>query len=138
MNRLIAAAAVLTGAILAQPALAQDYLAFRSPSNNIACAIWTGEFAGVRCDIFSMTPTYRKRPADCDLEWGSSFAVDAQGRGYLACVGDSVQDPGAFTLDYGRSVSLGAFTCTSEKTGMTCTNGQGHGFSVAKAKQKVF
>lgn len=123
---------------LAGPALAQDYLAFHSPSGNIVCAIWTGDWSGARCDALELTPSYRKRPADCDLEWGKSFAVDAQGKGYLACVGDTVYDPSGFTLDYGRSVSLGAFTCTSQKSGMTCTNGLGHGFSVAKAKQKVF
>ncbi len=124
--------------LAASPAAAQDYIAFRSPSGNIACAMWTGDWSGARCDLMELTPSYRKRPADCDLEWGRSFAVDAQGKGYLACVGDSVFDPGAFTLGYGKSVSLGAFTCTSQKSGVTCTNGQGHGFSVAKAKQKVF
>ncbi|MGA0539005.1 DUF6636 domain-containing protein [Neotabrizicola sp. VNH66] len=138
MRKLLAATILLGGASLAGPAAAQDYLVFRSPTGNIHCAIWTGEWAGVRCDMMELTPTYRKRPADCDLEWGQSFAVDAQGGGYLACVGDSVMDPNAFTLGYGKSVSLGAFTCSSAKTGMTCTNGQGHGFQIAKAKQKVF
>ncbi len=125
-------------AMATMPAAAQDYLAFRSPSGNIACAMWAGEWAGARCDMTELTPSYRRRPADCDLEWGRSFEVDARGAGYLACVGDSVFDPGAFVLGYGKSVSLGALTCTSKKTGMTCTNGQGHGFSIAKAKQRVF
>ena len=42
------------------------------------------------------------------------------------------------TLGYGEAVTLGAFTCRSEKTGMTCTNGLGHGFSIAKAQQRLF
>lgn len=138
MRNILAATILLGGAALAGPAAAQDYLAFRSPSGNIHCAIWTGDWASARCDMGELTPTYRKRPASCDLEWGNYFAVDAQGKGYLACVGDTVYDPGAFTLNYGKSVSLGAFTCTSQKSGMTCTNGQGHGFQIAKAKQQVF
>ena len=39
---------------------------------------------------------------------------------------------------YGEAVSLGGISCVSAKTGMTCTNAEGHGFSVAKAKQKLF
>ncbi|WP_225029497.1 DUF6636 domain-containing protein [Xinfangfangia pollutisoli] len=128
------AALVLSSA----PALADDYVAFHSPSGNIHCAIMTGSYSEARCDIFDYTPSFRKRPADCDLEWGPAFAVDAQGKGYVACVGDTVADPNGFVLDYGKSFSLGAYTCTSEKSGMTCTNGLGHGFKVAKAKQSVF
>lgn len=130
------AAGLVLGAV--QPAAAQDYIAFRSPTGNIGCAIWTGQGAGARCDLRQLTRSYRKRPAGCDLEWGSSFAVDARGPGYLPCVGDTVFDPNAFTLGYGKSVSLGNITCTSQETGMTCTNSQGHGFTVRKARQRVF
>ena len=41
-------------------------------------------------------------------------------------------------LGYGQEVSLGGITCTSAKTGMTCKNEGGHGFSVARARQKLF
>lgn len=123
---------------LSAPARADDYISFHSPSGNIHCAIITGEWSEARCDIFQSTPSYRNRPADCDLEWGRTFGVGPQGGGYLACVGDTVADPNGFVLDYGKSISLGAYLCVSEKTGMTCTNGQGHGFTVSKAKQRVF
>jgi hypothetical protein len=96
--------------LVAAAARADDYVSFVSPSGNIGC----------------------------DLDWGNSFAVGASGGGYLACVGDSVFDPGAFTLGYGKSFSLGPFTCSSEKTGMTCVNPQGHGFKIAKARQQLF
>lgn len=134
LSRLVLVCALIP----ASSALADDMLFFRSPTGNIACMVATGEFAGARCDLLELTKTFRKPPADCELEWGSSFSVDAQGKGYVGCVGDAVVSPDAFTLDYGKSITLGAFTCTSETTGMTCTNGQGHGFSVAKAKQRVF
>ncbi|MDZ4311857.1 MAG: DUF6636 domain-containing protein [Cypionkella sp.] len=124
--------------LLAAPAFADDYLAFHSPSGNIQCAMMTGDYAQVRCDMSSLTPTYRKAPANCEFDWGSSFAVDAGGQGYLACVSDAVADPGGIELGYGKSISLGPFTCTSEKSGMECTNLGGHGFKISKAKQKLF
>lgn len=125
--------------VLASPAGAQDYVAFHSPSGNIHCAIVGGDFPGARCDMTELTPSFAQRPADCELDWGSSFAVDPESReGYLACVGDTVADPSGFVLGYGEEISVFDITCTSEKTGMTCTNPAGHGFSVSKAKQEVF
>jgi hypothetical protein len=67
-----------------------------------------------------------------------AFGVAASGKGELLCVGDTVQDPGNPVLPYGEAVSLGGISCVSAKNGMTCTNAEGHGFSVAKAKQKLF
>lgn len=123
----------------ASPAFTDDYLGFRSPTGNIHCAMYTldGQ-AEARCDLREYTASYTKRPAGCDLDWGMAFAVGAAGEGQLACVGDTVQDPGNPVLPYGEAVSLGGISCVSSKTGMTCTNAEGHGFSVAKAKQKLF
>ena len=124
---------------LSGPALADDWIGFRSPTGNIHCALYDfGGMAEARCDLRELTPSYRKAPAGCDLDWGSAFAVPARGEGYLVCAGDTVMDPRNPVLDYGHAVSLGGISCVSAKTGMTCTNAAGHGFSVAKAKQKLF
>lgn len=129
----------LAALTLANPAQAQDYVAFHSPSGNIQCAIFGGDYAGARCDMGELTPTYRQRPADCDLDWGFSFGVEPESRkGYLACVGDTVADPSGFELGYGKEISLFDITCTSETSGMTCTNPAGHGFTLSKARQKLF
>lgn len=121
------------------PAAADDLLFFRAPSGNINCLIATGEYAEARCDMSELTPSFTRAPQGCDLDWGSSFAIGLSDRkGYLACVGDSVISPDAVVLDYGQSLSLGGFDCTSEKTGMTCTNPGGHGFTIAKAKQRLY
>jgi hypothetical protein len=138
MIRLMIALCLLAGAMLPNAAMADDYLAFHSPSGNIQCAIMTGDYAQARCDMSALSPTYRQAPANCEFDWGSSFAVDAGGSGYLACVSDSVADPGGVELGYGKSISLGPFTCTSEKSGMECSNLGGHGFKLSKAKQKLF
>ena len=126
--------------ILANPAVADDELLFfRAPSGNINCLIALGEYAEARCDMTQLTPSFTKAPADCDLDWGSSFTIGLSDRkGQLACVGDTVSDQRATILGYGQTLSLGGFDCTSEKTGMTCTNPAGHGFTIAKARQKLF
>ena len=126
--------------LLASPALADDYLAFHSPSGNIQCGLYAGaDQAGVRCDIGQMTQqTEHLPPADCEFDWGNSFAVDAVGQGYLACVSDAVADDSGMKLGYGQKVSLGGITCLSEKSGMTCRNEAGHGFTLSKAEQRVF
>lgn len=125
--------------LLASPACAQDYLDFHSPSGNIQCAIFTGEYAGVRCDMSELTPSFTTAPPDCEFDWGSSFAVDeGSRRGYLACVSDAVADADGLELGYGELVGLGGFECRSEASGMTCTNPAGHGFAISKAKQTLF
>lgn len=133
------AALLPLGLLAAAPAAAQDYISFQSPTGNIHCAIYVwGEGASARCDLMKLTPSYTKRPKDCEFDWGSSFAVDDRGKGYVACVSDAVYDRANFVLGYGEAASLGGISCVSAKTGMTCSNGDGHGFSVSKAKQKVY
>jgi opacity protein-like surface antigen len=126
-------------AFLASPALADDLVTFQSPTGNIHCNIyeWQGD-TGARCDLRELTPTYTYQPEGCDYDWGQSFGVDRRGKGYLACVSDALFDPGNPVLPYGEAVSLGGISCVSAKTGMTCTNAEGHGFSVAKSKQRLF
>lgn len=135
----ILSAAVLSLTGLSSAALADDYLSFQSPTGNIHCMIYRSEIGSdARCDLRELTQSYRKAPPDCDLDWGSSFGVGDSGKGYLVCAGDTVINPGSAQLRYGEAVSLGGISCVSAKTGITCTNAAGHGFSVAKAKQKLF
>lgn len=131
--------AVIAGLVLASPAFADDFIGFQSPTGNIHCAMYIYDgSAEARCDLREYTPSFTRPPAGCDLDWGMSFAVGARGKGVLACVGDTVQDPANAVLPYGEAVSLGGISCVSSRAGVTCTNGEGHGFSVAKAKQRLF
>ena len=129
----------LFAAQLTTPALADDFLYFHTPSDNIHCMIATGDFAAVRCDMLDLTQSFPKRPLDCDLDWGDAFEVGPNDRqGHVVCHGDTVINPDSMELGYGASATLGEFTCLSEKTGMTCQNARGHGFSIAKVRQKLF
>jgi hypothetical protein len=131
--------ALLLCLVAATPAAADDLLFFRSPSGNIHCLIATGDYAVARCDMISLTPSFTTPPPDCDFDWGRSFEVTLTARqGQPACVSDTVADPSAVELGYGQTLSLGGFDCTSERSGMTCTNPAGHGFTISKARQRLF
>lgn len=126
-------------AALALPAAAQEFVSFRSPTGNIHCLMFTdGDQSGVRCDLRELVPSYPLRPAWCEFDWGPAFEVLAAGPGRPLCVSDSVLNPSAPVLDYGRSLARWGVSCTSQRTGMTCTNGQGHGFTVSRRVQRVF
>lgn len=120
-------------------AAAADYIEFQSPTGNISCGLYSdGADTSVRCDMSKLVPSYTTPPAGCEFDWGSSFAVSATGMGVLACVSDPAAGPAAPVLPYGDAISLGGISCVSAKTGMTCTNAEGHGFSISKAKQRLY
>ena len=123
----------------ALPAVADDYRTWQSPTGNIHCLLYAApDRAFARCDLIELTPSHDRPPPDCNLDWGNSFAVEDRGAGYLACVGDTVVDRNSQVLSYGLAISLGGITCVSSKSGMTCTNADGHGFSVARAEQRLY
>jgi hypothetical protein len=120
-------------------ALPDELVFFQSPDGNISCLIALGEYADVRCDIADYVPTHTAPPPNCDLDWGGVFTIsEDDSSGQLGCVGDTIGGPGGRKLGYGETETLWKFSCTSEKTGMTCTNSKGHGFTVSKAKQTLF
>ena len=111
---------------------------FQSPSKNIACQYFDYDKQNtLRCDIMEATVTAR-RPADCDLEWGKAFEMNAKGGAARICYGDTVIDKSLPVLAYGDVWQRGGFTCRSEQSGLTCFNAMQHGFSLSRAEQKVF
>jgi len=111
---------------------------FQSPSKNIACQYFDYDKQNtLRCDIMEATVTVR-RPADCDLEWGKAFEMNAKGSAERICYGDTIMDRSLPVLAYGNVWQRGGFTCTSEQAGVTCFNAERHGFSLSRAEQKVF
>lgn len=122
------------------PAMAQDQSgSFRSPSDNIHCYYedYEGELS-VRCDLAEGRQSYTVPPQDCDLDWGMSFALGETGPAELTCHGDTIRNPGSAVLAYGSELVIGGISCLSEKAGLSCRNGEGHGFKLAKARQEMF
>jgi hypothetical protein len=125
--------------LTASPAIADEIYMFQSPSGNVHCAIMTGEYSAARCDLMEFTRlNYPDVPTDCELDWGHAYEVGTSGKGAPICVGDTVADPDSAVLPYGQSLFKGDFKCSSEETGITCTNPEGHGFTVAKRSQHMF
>ncbi|HXQ09613.1 MAG TPA: DUF6636 domain-containing protein [Caulobacteraceae bacterium] len=124
----------------ASQASAQGFETIQTPSHNIFCMASpaaSGQPSDVRCDLQAMT-NRPPPPGDCPLSYGDSYYVDATGRGGLVCHGDTVRAPDATVLAYGQTWRIYGFTCLSQTTGLTCTNGQGHGFTVSREAQKAF
>jgi hypothetical protein len=124
--------------LLGSPVAAEELRDFQSPSGNIHCLMINGVDVGVRCDMAELTPSFTKRPPDCEADWGSAFWIGSKGPGVLACVSDTVINPSAPVLGYGSTLSFASMTCTSERTGVTCTNTAGHGFRLSRAVQELF
>jgi len=113
--------------------------AFQTPSKHIACMYSRGggQPAELRCDVAGVR-TPPKRPASCALDYGTAFGLKATGRATRLCVGDTVLDPKASVLAYGRTRHYGPFTCTAKTNGLRCTTRAGHGFALSRQTQKLF
>ena len=133
--------AALTLFALATPAFAMDLQSFRTPSDNIHCMFITdGGATSVECELRSRTNVKpaQPQPADCDLDWGNRFALDAKGKAGMVCHGDTLITPDAPVVGYGGQATVNGITCQSAETGLTCKNRNGRGFSLSRAKQKLF
>jgi hypothetical protein len=75
---------------------------FQSPSKNIACQYFDYDKQNtLRCDIAAME-TKPRRPADCDLDYGGAFEMNAKGPAARICHGDTVMDKSLPVLGYAR------------------------------------
>jgi hypothetical protein len=111
---------------------------FVTPSGNIACLYSNDNGkSSLRCDI-GETVALPPRPADCKLEWGHSFEMEANGTAGRICTDDHTFDPGLSDLAYGKTWHRGGFTCRSEPGGLTCLNAMQHGFSLSRSEQRLF
>ena len=121
-------ALLVTAVALLAPASAQAaYHDFRSPSGKVACAFYSDAEVppSVRCDW---------RGAD-----DQAMELGETGRARLRHVTDSVMNPEAKVLRYGRSTTFRRLKCISRRRGMTCRSlASGHGFRVSVEKRETF
>jgi hypothetical protein len=138
----VAVAASAALAVNAGSARAQDLPGIQTPSHNIMCmaspAMEGQPTPELRCDIRQMTNPLPPPPASCPESWGDAFFIDPTGPGKLMCHGDTVANPSDPVLAYGEIWNVYGFTCLSQTTGLTCRNGQGHGFTISREAQRVF
>jgi hypothetical protein len=124
MRRLTLVCALAALLALAVPAVAKDVV-FQTPSKKIACRIYNPANQGleIRCDLFFLNDR--------------AVRMTRRGRAHLIHVTDTIGDPKAQVLHYGKTKRVGPFTCTSRRTGLSCHNRNGHGFTVSREHQSV-
>jgi hypothetical protein len=137
---LLAATAAIAAGTLAAPASARITF-FQSPAKNIHCVYLSATAmsqAAVRCDTDFAT-RFRRRPANCEFDFGRAFQVTSRGHGRAICVSDSANSPSARRLVVGVERSFGPFTCKAPgRTSVRCTSTRGHGFLLAPSRQLVY
>ena len=104
---------------------------FQMPSRNIGCLF---AFRQLRCDILSgLDPEPEEA---CDFDW---VGVDMGVTGAAApnCGSDTIYDAEATVLEYGETWTRGGITCESEESGLSCTNQDGSGFTLARGSWSV-
>lgn len=117
------------------------YVNFKLPSGNIGCgyAKFTGETANLRCEIISRLVPMPPKPRQCtEGVWGRAVGMAPTGRAAGYCISDTVMEPTAPVLQYGRTWARGGFTCTSRSTGLTCRNRDGHGWFLSRGSSRIF
>src|SRR5829696_3854066 len=97
---------VVLALLLAPAAADADYRDFRSPSGKLACAFYSD----------AETPPLVR----CDWRGSDDQAVQLgeRGRARLRHVTDSVMNPEAKVLRYGRSTGFHALRCRARRTGI--------------------
>lgn len=130
---LIATAMATAAVVLSATGRADNNLQkFQSPSGNIRC-LGNAEF--VACEIRDYTyvpPTGILGCQSGKFPRGNEIQLD-DGGAYMYCPGTAFDSGPWPTLDYGQTRSFGRFTCDSEPSGVTCTDGStGHFFRLSR------
>jgi len=114
-----------------------DIQSFQSPSGNIGCALTMltptaaqKQGSSVQCDIgdrdWVLANCPQDRPASLMLGSGKGPTVECHNVGSLLA-------PGLPTLGYGQTRAAGVISCTSQPSGIRCTNTvTGQFFSVSR------
>ena len=100
---------------------------FRSPTGKLACMFFSDD----------QVP----RQVRCEWRGGGDRALmlNETGKGKRIKITDTVFNPDAKPLAYGKSTTFGRLKCTSRTTGITCKSLRSkHGFTVSTSKQRVF
>ncbi len=118
--------------ITPQVILAGDAGAFVSPSGNIACVMDVEYGASCWISDKEWTADEPSQPGCEDFDFGNAIDVTSDGVVW-PCYSDFAWDPTAPALAYGDAMVVGPFRCDSAAAGVTCTNGSGRGFTLARA-----
>jgi hypothetical protein len=120
----------------------------KTPTLNISCfyvPIKPTARGNLLCDI-KRSSYSRAQQNGCQarsgLDW-HGFELSNRGKALPVCTGGVLYDIGRDTprfvvLAYGHTWRSHGFTCTSRPTGLTCTNGHGHGLFVSRESFRLW
>jgi hypothetical protein len=120
-------ALTITGVAVAAAPADAALRTFRSPTGKLGCMF--------------LSDAQIPRQVRCEWRGGNDRALVLResGKGKRIKITDTVFDPDAKPLAYGKSTTFGRLKCTSRTTGITCKSlRSGHGFSVSTSRQRVF
>ncbi|WP_299774935.1 DUF6636 domain-containing protein [uncultured Tateyamaria sp.] len=118
-----------------------DVWSFETPSENIQCSVGQEvNFSDIYCTIIERGgPLAYPRPSGCTASgWGHIFLMGNRGPVSMDCRPLDRNRDAQSQADYGVTATFGGITCTSERTGLTCRNEDGHGFFLSRRSQQVF
>ena len=131
----IPVALVSTAMLSPGTAHAFSFYQFQSPSGNVFCGVGTLDNgnAFAQCEIVDRSWSPPPRPTACEGEWGDRIGLNQGRPATFECHGDTLRGDGLPTLDYGRSYFEGPVTCSSEESGVTCSDiSTGHYFTISR------
>jgi hypothetical protein len=120
----------------------------KTPSRNLSCfyvPIKPTIHGNLLCDIHQasyLRALQRRCMATAGLDW-HGFSLPWNRKGEVVCSGGALYDMGrdtpAFTVvPYGKRWLYRSFSCISRVTGLTCTNGHGHGLSLSRESWRTW
>jgi len=118
-------------------------VAFVSPTKNIWCRLGaTRTTAGCQAKTAPVPAGAEKSCAGNEMYPPSSLSRGFWFDGHSVvptCFNQGIfTSPHPKALPYGYTISANGYNCTSRETGMTCTNGAGHGFVMSTQQARQF
>lgn len=119
--------------------LNHEQSSFVMPSGNIYCALIGEDNDMLRCEIQSLLNPLPPQPYSnyCEFDWGAGFLLRQQGKPDVLCISDTIAGSNN-TLSYGKTWQNSGFKCISKRTGLMCSNSDGHGFFLSRNQWKAF
>lgn len=118
-----------------------DVTPFKTPSGNIECTIGEDVYGvDLRCVIFNWSgPPAAPQPAGCAGPWGHIFVLLDRGPVRMECGGPGQPNtaPGVDVAGYGQRGTWGGISCLSSERGLECSNADGRGFFLSRARQTI-
>ena len=120
----------------------------KTPTRNISCFFVPMKpttrgnlLCSIKTSLYSRAEQNRCQ-ARTGLDW-HGFELSDRARAQPVCTGGVLYDIGRDTptfgvLAYGRTWRSHGFACTSRVTGLTCTNGHGHGLFLSRETYRLY